>query len=95
MIPFKESLFVVTWFGEIPGAYLIKGWDAVLHHLNEQTGGDDGTIGMPWFAQFDDLDNWSLLNGTYTVADDERLQFSREIDEGVTVQITRITEEAH
>lgn len=89
--PFRDSIFVVTFSGECPESRIIRGWENVLKHIDRETGGD-GDTNLPFYEQFDDEDNWGTLGHAYPNADDERHTYSSEIDEGVRLQITRITE---
>jgi hypothetical protein len=98
ILPFNESWFVVTFYGECPQSTLIRGWENVLDHIDKEMGNKEP--GMPPEAsvcspccELHDVDNWNTLGSCYMNNDDERHTFTKnEFGYCVGLSIVRLTE---
>lgn len=93
---FNESTFVVTFLSECSESKLIEGWDNVLDYINKEIDVPDRNAEGSFFnpcCDVHDEDSWTQLESyARTDVTDLRHVYDSEIDEGVTLRITRITE---
>lgn len=97
MKSFNESTFVVTFLSECSGSKLIEGWENALDYINKEIGVSDRNAEGSFFnpcCDIHDEDSWTQLESYARITDDKDLRhvYDSEIDEGVTLRITRITD---
>ncbi len=72
MKPFNESTFAVAWTGESTTSIILHGWDAVIAHIQHETGAYGEEL-QDMQAALADHDNW--ISSDVYPGDDTRVLF--------------------